>query len=65
MVNVGENIKRLRQEHRLTQMELADKLAVTYQAVSKWERCVNSPDIALIPKIAQVLGVSIDELFGE
>ena len=46
-------------------MELADKLAVTYQAVSKWERCVNSPDIALIPKIAQVLGVSIDELFGE
>ncbi len=65
MVNVGKNIKRLRQEHRLTQMELADKLAVTYQAVSKWERCVNSPDIALIPKIAGVLGVSIDELFGE
>lgn len=46
-------------------MELAESLAVTYQAVSKWERCVNSPDIALIPKIAELFDVSIDELFEE
>ena len=63
MVSVGKNIKRLRRERGITQMELADKLAVTYQAVSKWERCVNSPDIATIPKIAELFDVSIDELF--
>jgi transcriptional regulator with XRE-family HTH domain len=63
MVNVGKNIKRLRQERRITQMELAESLAVTYQAVSKWERCVNSPDIELIPRIAELFDVSIDELF--
>ena len=63
MVNVGKNIKRLRQERRITQMELAESLAVTYQAVSKWERCVNSPDIELIPRIAKLFDVSIDELF--
>ena len=44
-------------------MELAETLGVTAQAVSKWETKTNSPDIALIPRIAQVLGVSIDELF--
>ena len=65
MVNIGKNIKRLRQERRITQMELAESLAVTYQAVSKWERCVNSPDIVLIPKIAELFDVSIDELFEE
>ena len=63
MVNVGKNIQRLRQERRITQMELAESLAVTYQAVSKWERCVNSPDIELIPRIAELFDVSIDELF--
>lgn len=64
MVNIGKNIKRFRRECGLTQAELAKKLGVTTQAVSKWETQMNSPDIALIPRIAQVLGVSIDELFG-
>ena len=64
MVKIGKNIKRFRRECGLTQAELAKKLGVTTQAVSKWETQMNSPDIALIPKIAQVLGVSIDELFG-
>lgn len=64
MVKIGKNIKRFRRECGLTQAELAKKLGVTTQAVSKWETQMNSPDIALIPRIAQVLGVSIDELFG-
>ncbi len=63
MVNVGKNIKRLRRERRITQMELAETLGVTAQAVSKWETKANSPDIALIPKIAELFDVSIDELF--
>ena len=65
MVSIGKNIKRLRYERRLTQSELASKLGVSCQAVSKWETQANSPDIALIPKIARELGVSIDELFME
>ena len=63
MVNIGKNIKRLRKEHSLTQAELAKMLGVTCQAVSKWETKANSPDIALIPKIAELFDVSIDELF--
>ena len=46
-------------------MELAERLGVTAQAVSKWERKANSPDIALIPRLAEIFGVSIDELFEE
>ena len=65
MVSIGKNIKRLRREMGLTQAELARLVGVTAQAVSKWETKANSPDIGLIPKIARVLGVSIDELFGE
>jgi transcriptional regulator with XRE-family HTH domain len=65
MVNIGKNIKRLRHRIGLSQTELANKLGVTAQAVSKWERCVNSPDIALIPRIAELFDVSIDELFKE
>ena len=65
MVCIGKNIKRLRRELGLTQVELARRLGVTCQAISKWETQANSPDIALIPKIAGVLGVSIDELFRE
>ena len=63
MVNIGKNIKRLRRERMITQMELAETLGVTAQAVSKWETKANSPDIALIPKIAELFDVSIDELF--
>jgi transcriptional regulator with XRE-family HTH domain len=63
MVNIGKNIKRLRHRIGLSQTELANKLGVTAQAVSKWETKTNSPDIALIPKIAELFDVSIDELF--
>ncbi|MBR3964698.1 MAG: helix-turn-helix transcriptional regulator, partial [Clostridia bacterium] len=40
-------------------------LGVTCQAVSKWETSANSPDITLIPKLAELFGVSISELFAE
>ncbi len=61
---LGNNIMRLRKEHDLTQEQLANGLGITYQAVSKWETGVSSPDISMLPLLADVFEVSIDELFG-
>ena len=60
---LGENIALHRRTAGLTQELLADRLGVTAQAVSKWERQVSCPDIALLPAMADLFGVSIDELF--
>ena len=57
-------IAELRRASGLTQDALAEKLGVTYQAVSKWENAISCPDIALIPAISDIFGVSIDSLFG-
>ena len=64
-MNLGNNIKQLRQQKNLTQEQIAEKLGVTYQAVSKWETNANTPDISLLPAIASLLGVSIDALFAD
>jgi transcriptional regulator with XRE-family HTH domain len=64
-MNIGKNIRRLRRRSDLTQCQLADKLGVTAQAVSKWENNMCIPDVALLPEIAELFGVSIDELFGD
>ena len=61
---VGEFIKKLRKENKLTQAEFADKYGITYQAVSNWEHGKNLPDIALLKQIAEDFNVSIDELLG-
>ncbi|MBQ6936633.1 MAG: helix-turn-helix transcriptional regulator, partial [Clostridia bacterium] len=58
----GELISSLRHEKGFTQKELAEKLNVTDKAVSKWERDVSLPDINTIPKLAEILGISIEEL---
>ena len=60
--NLPDTIRRLRKEKRLSQRELAEQLGVTCQAVSKWERGINLPDLLLIPALCGVLGVSADEL---
>ncbi len=62
-MNIGNKIKQLRQKSSLTQEQLADKLSVSAQSVSKWENSVAMPDITLLPLLAGVFGVSIDELF--
>ena len=59
---VGKNIKNFRAEKGLTQEELAEKLAVTRQAVSNWETEKTQPDIDTLQKIAQVLEVSVEEI---
>ncbi len=63
-MTIGEKIAKLRREKSMTQEELAEKLGVSAQAVSKWENNICCPDIALIPKIAQLFGVSTDMLLG-
>jgi len=62
-LNIGDNIKRLRNEKNATQEQLAQYLSITYQSVSKWENNVTTPDLHLIPMIAEFFGVSINKLF--
>ena len=61
--NIGMQIAKLRKENNMTQDELAKKLDVSAQAVSKWENG-GAPDLELLPKIVDYFGVSIDYLFG-
>ena len=61
--HMGENIASLRRAAGLTQELLADRLGVTSQAVSKWERQLSCPDVSLLPTMADIFGVTIDELF--
>ena len=61
---MGSVIARLRKERGLTQEQLANELGISYQAVSKWENELSSPDISALPLLADIFGVSIDALFG-
>ena len=63
-LRIAENIKRLRQESQLTQAQLAERLGVSYQAVSRWENETTYPDIELLPAIATLFGVTVDYLLG-
>lgn len=62
-MEIGAKIKHLRCKSGLTQEQLAEKLGLSAQSVSKWENAVAMPDITLLPKLAGEFGVSIDELF--
>lgn len=61
---IGQRIAELRKNLGLTQAELADKLGVSHQAVSQWERSETLPDILTLPRIADVFGESISYLLG-
>lgn len=61
-MNIGKTIADYRKAANMTQSEVADKLGVTYQAVSKWERDESLPDITMLPKIADLFNISIDNL---
>ena len=63
-LKLNDTICFYRKKQDLTQEELAVKLGVTNQSVSKWESAQCCPDISLIPKLADIFDVSIDELFG-
>ena len=59
---LGAMIAELRKQRGMTQLELAEQMGVTDKAVSKWERELSCPDIGSIPKLAEILGVSVEEL---
>ena len=59
---LGTMIAELRKQHGMTQLELAEKMGVTDKAVSKWERDLSCPDINSVPTLAEILGVSVEEL---
>lgn len=61
MSTYGDKIKQLRKEHYLTQAELGEKLFVTPQAVSKWEKGLSEPDLNSIKKMCELFNVSMDE----
>ena len=61
---IGKSIYRYRKEKGYTQEELANRLGITFQAVSKWETAQTLPDISLLPKLSRQLEISIDKLLG-
>ena len=62
--SMGDMISTLRKEKGLTQKDLADRLSITDKAVSKWERNLAFPDTATIPGLAEILGISVEELMN-
>jgi len=63
-MSIGTNIYTLRKEKKITQSQLAEKLGVSCQAISKWENDQCAPDVSLFPIMADLFEVSIDRLFG-
>ncbi|MBE5905692.1 MAG: helix-turn-helix domain-containing protein [Lachnospiraceae bacterium] len=61
-MNLGNNLRFLRKNHNLTQEELAEALGLSPQTISKWENDITSPDISLLPLLAEYYKISIDEL---
>ena len=62
-MELGKKIKQLRFKAGLTQEQLAERLGIAPQSVSKWENAVAMPDITTLPLLAEIFGVTIDDLF--
>ena len=60
--SIGKRIARLRKEKGMSQENLAERIGVSAQAVSKWENDQSCPDISLLPRLTKLLGVTADEL---
>ena len=65
MKKIGRGLVSLRNEHNMTQMELADRLGISFQAISNWERGNTMPDISKLPELAEIFNVTIDEILRE
>lgn len=64
-MTLGKKIAELRKDKGMTQDGLAELLGVSSQAVSKWENDISCPDIMLLPHLADIFQVTIDELFSK
>ena len=62
--DIGGKIRQLRLARSMTQEQLAQRLNLSAQAVSKWENGVTLPDIQLLPELSAIFGVTIDEMFS-
>ncbi|MCI9423214.1 MAG: helix-turn-helix transcriptional regulator [Dorea sp.] len=62
---LGENIRKLREKANLTQQQLAERLYVSRQTVSRWESGVRCPDLITAKKLAMELDISLDELISD
>lgn len=62
---LGKRIAMLRKRSGMTQEQLAERVGVSAQAVSKWENEASCPDIMTLPLLADIFGVTIDELLGK
>ena len=60
----GQRLARLRKKKGLTQEDVANRITISPQAVSKWENDLSSPDILVLSSLEDILGVSVDELLG-
>ena len=58
---IGKNIKNLRESHGMTQDQLSQKMGITRQALSNYEREINTPDIQTCISIAEIFDISLDE----
>lgn len=65
MEKISENLKKLRLQKKLTQEQVAETLGVSSQTISRWECNTTYPDITLLPEIARLYCVTIDDLFQE
>lgn len=63
-MNIAANIARFRKERGMTQEALAEVIGVSSQTISKWETSATYPDVALLPVLADVFGVTVDALYG-
>lgn len=65
MESFGTRLANIRREHNLTQNDIADRLNISAQAVSKWENDLTSPDIDTLLKLADIFDITVDELLGK
>ncbi len=64
MVLIAQRIKELRKEHKMSQIELAEKCMVKQSCISKWERGATLPELECIVLLAKIFSVSTDYLLG-
>ena len=64
-MNLSDNLKRIRKENNLSQEQLADKLGVSRQSVSKWESGQAYPEMDKVLQLCQLFNLNIDELLNQ
>lgn len=63
-IKVGNLICKLRKEHNMTQLQLAEQMHISDKAVSKWERGLGCPDVSLLSELSQIFAVDLEKLLS-